>query len=104
VGNDEAGDADPPASSHSAGAGVSGSRGWRLGTTLASDASVRLAANRPRLRVQGLSAPAPCYLRLAAGYGRRLLWQMHHGRRDLMSGRVPVWVSDLQTERTLAAG
>jgi hypothetical protein len=72
--------------------------------TLTPGASVRLAANRPGVRVQGLAAPPPRYLRLAAGYARRLLWQVHRGRRDLTSGRVPVWVSDLQRERATAGG
>lgn len=69
----------------------------RVGT-LGPGASVRLAANRPGLRVQGLAAPAPRYPRLAAGYGWRLLWQLGRGRRGLTRGGVPSWVSSLQTD------
>ena len=70
--------------------------------TLAPGASARLASDRPGLRVEGLAAPAPRYPRLAAGYGRRLLWQVRHGRRGLTRGGVPPWVSDLQTDGATA--
>lgn len=80
--------------------------GWgqvKVGT-IAAGASVRLATDRPGVRVRGLATPAPRYPRLAAGYAHRLLWQMRRGRRGLTNGRAPVWVSDEAAEAAAAWG